>query len=97
MFRITINFPATLLAVVALSSGKYAPVLDPASASRRSTRQCLLGHRRNLQILRSATADEKKDIIAFIKSSKAVLPVTRWVVSAVSEGLAMWMISVTLI
>ena len=52
----------------ALSSGKYAPVLDPAN--EQEIYQAMLTGPQNMPKFsdRQLTADEKKDIIAFIKS-----------------------------
>lgn len=49
---------------------------------------------------RQLTADEKKDIIAFIKSTKETPSQGGWDLGGlgpVSEGMAMWIIGVTLV
>lgn len=84
----------------ALSSGKYAPVLDPAN--EQEIYQAMLTGPQNMPKFsdRQLTADEKKDIIAFIKSSKETPSPSGWSlggIGPVSEGLAMWIIGVTLV
>ncbi|STC68456.1 cytochrome bc1 complex diheme cytochrome c subunit [Corynebacterium pilosum] len=84
----------------ALSSGKYAPVLDPAN--EQEIYQAMLTGPQNMPKFsdRQLTADEKKDIIAFVKSSKETPSPSGYALGGlgpVSEGLAMWMIGVTLI
>ncbi|WIM69049.1 cytochrome c [Corynebacterium breve] len=84
----------------ALSSGKYAPVLDPAN--EQEIYQAMLTGPQNMPKFsdRQLTADEKKDIIAFIKSSKETPSPSGYALGGlgpVSEGLAMWMIGITLI
>nr|VDG63231.1 Cytochrome bc1 complex cytochrome c subunit [Streptococcus thermophilus] len=84
----------------ALSSGKYAPVLDPAN--EQEIYQAMLTGPQNMPKFsdRQLTADEKKDIIAFIKSAKETPSPSGWSlggIGPVAEGLAMWIIGVTLV
>ncbi|WP_297850716.1 c-type cytochrome [uncultured Corynebacterium sp.] len=84
----------------ALSSGKYAPVLDPAN--EQEIYQAMLTGPQNMPKFseRQLTADEKRDIIAFIKSSKETPSPGGWSlggIGPVAEGLAMWIIGVTLV
>lgn len=82
----------------ALSSGKYAPPLAPAS--EQEIYQAMLTGPQNMPKFsdRQLTADEKKDIIAFIKSAKETPSPAGWDLGGlgpVSEGLAMWIIGIT--
>lgn len=82
----------------ALSSGKYAPGLDPAN--EQEIYQAMLTGPQNMPKFsdRQLTADEKKDIIAFIKSSKETASPAGWGLGGlgpVSEALAMWLIGIT--
>ncbi|MCT1451523.1 MULTISPECIES: c-type cytochrome [unclassified Corynebacterium] len=84
----------------ALSSGKYAPYLDPAN--EQEIYQAMLTGPQNMPKFsdRQLTADEKRDIIAFIKSSKETPSPAGWAlggIGPVAEGLAMWIIGVTLV
>ena len=84
----------------ALSSGKYAPVLDPAN--EQEIYQAMLTGPQNMPKFsdRQLTADEKRDIIAFIKSAKETPSPSGWAlggIGPVAEGLAMWIIGVTLV
>ena len=84
----------------ALSSGKYAPVLDPAN--EQEIYQAMLTGPQNMPKFsdRQLSADEKKDIIAFIKSSKETPSPGGYGLGGlgpVSEGMAMWIIGVTLV
>lgn len=84
----------------ALSSGKYAPVLDPAN--EQEIYQAMLTGPQNMPKFseRQLTADEKKDIIAFIKSSKETPSPSGYSLGGlgpVSEGIAMWVIGITLV
>ena len=84
----------------ALSSGKYAPVLDPAN--EQEIYQAMLTGPQNMPKFsdRQLTADEKKDIIAFIKSAKETPSPGGWSLGGlgpVAEGMAMWIIGVTLV
>ena len=84
----------------ALSSGKYAPVLDPAN--EQEIYQAMLTGPQNMPKFsdRQLSADEKKDIIAFIKSTKETPSPGGWSLGGlgpVSEGIAMWMIGISLV
>ncbi|MDY5785363.1 cytochrome c [Corynebacterium sp.] len=84
----------------ALSSGKYAPPLDPAN--EQEIYQAMLTGPQNMPKFsdRQLTADEKKDIIAFIKSSKETPSPAGYALGGlgpVSEGIAMWVIGVSLV
>ena len=84
----------------ALSSGKYAPVLDPAN--EQEIYQAMLTCPQNMPKFsdRQLSADEKKDIIAFIKSTKETPSPGGWSLGGlgpVSEGIAMWMIGISLV
>ena len=84
----------------ALSSGKYAPFLDPAN--EQEIYQAMLTGPQNMPKFsdRQLTADEKRDIIAFIKSAKETPSPSGWAlggIGPVAEGLAMWIIGVTLV
>ena len=84
----------------ALSSGKYAPVLDPAN--EQEIYQAMLTGPQNMPTFsdRQLSADEKKDIIAFIKSTKETPSPGGWSLGGlgpVSEGIAMWMIGISLV
>ncbi|GAB3940494.1 c-type cytochrome [Corynebacterium tapiri] len=82
----------------ALSSGKYAPGLDPAN--EQEIYQAMLTGPQNMPKFsdRQLSADEKKDIIAYIKSAKETPNPGGWALGGlgpVSEGLAMWLIGLT--
>ena len=82
----------------ALSSGKYAPPLAPAS--EQEIYQAMLTGPQNMPKFsdRQLTADEKKDIIAYIKSANETPSPAGWDLGGlgpVSEGLAMWIIGIT--
>ena len=84
----------------ALSSGKYAPFLDPAN--EQEIYQAMLTGPQNMPKFsdRQLSADEKRDIIAFIKSAKETPSPSGWAlggIGPVAEGLAMWIIGVTLV
>ncbi|GAB2504424.1 Menaquinol-cytochrome c reductase cytochrome c subunit [Corynebacterium atrinae] len=84
----------------ALSSGKYAPTLDPAN--EQEIYQAMLTGPQNMPKFsdRQLSADEKKDIIAFIKASKETPSPGGWSLGGlgpVSEGMAMWFIGITLV
>ena len=84
----------------ALSSGKYAPALDPAN--EQEIYQAMLTGPQNMPKFsdRQLSADEKKDIIAFIKSTKETPSPGGYALGGlgpVSEGMAMWIIGVTLV
>lgn len=82
----------------ALSSGKYAPPLDPAN--EQEIYQAMLTGPQNMPKFseRQLTHDEKADIIAFIKDAKETPSSGGWSVGGlgpVAEGLAMWIIGIT--
>ncbi|RNE49511.1 cytochrome C [Corynebacterium alimapuense] len=84
----------------ALSSGKYAPGLDPAN--EQEIYQAMLTGPQNMPAFsdRQLSADEKKDIIAFIKNAKENPSPGGWSLGGlgpVNEGLAMWFIGITLV
>lgn len=77
----------------ALSSGKYAPVLDPAN--EQEIYQAMLTGPQNMPKFsdRQLTADEKKDIIAFVKNAKETPNPGGYGLGGlgpVSEGMLMW-------
>lgn len=81
-----------------LSSGKYAPPLAPAN--EQEIYQAMLTGPQNMPKFsdRQLTADEKKDIIAFIKSANETQSPAGWDLGGlgpVAEGLAMWIIGMT--
>src|SRR5699024_911233 len=81
----------------ALSSGKYAPILDPAN--EQEIYQAMLTGPQNMPKFsdRQLSADEKKDIIAFIKSTKETPSPGGYSLGGlgpVSEGLFMWGIGI---
>ena len=82
----------------ALSSGKYAPELAPAN--EQEIYQAMLTGPQNMPKFsdRQLTADEKKDIIAYIKSANETQSPAGWDLGGlgpVAEGLAMWIIGIT--
>ncbi|MGO1445400.1 cytochrome bc1 complex diheme cytochrome c subunit [Corynebacterium casei] len=82
----------------ALSSGKYAPPLDPAN--EQEIYQAMLTGPQNMPKFsdRQLTADEKKDIIAYVKSAGETPSPAGWNLGGlgpVAEGLAMWIIGIT--
>lgn len=81
----------------ALSGGKYAPVLDPAN--EQEIYQAMLTGPQNMPKFsdRQLTADEKKDIIAYIKSAKETPSQGGWGlggIGPVTEGMVMWFIGI---
>ncbi|MGO1902073.1 MAG: cytochrome bc1 complex diheme cytochrome c subunit [Corynebacterium casei] len=82
----------------ALSSGKYAPPLDPAN-EQEIYQAMLTGPQNMLKFSdRQLTADEKKDIIAYVKSAGETPSPAGWDLGGlgpVAEGLAMWIIGIT--
>jgi len=81
----------------ALSSGKYAPVLDPANEQQIYT--AMLSGPQNMPKFsdRQLTPDEKKDIIGYIKYATTTNPQGGYALGGfgpVSEGMAMWVIGV---
>lgn len=84
----------------ALSGGKYAPVLDPAN--EQEIYQAMLTGPQNMPKFsdRQLTADEKKDIIAFIKSAKETPSPGGWSLGGlgpVSEGMLMWLVGIVVL
>ncbi|HIW96635.1 MAG TPA: cytochrome c [Candidatus Corynebacterium gallistercoris] len=84
----------------ALSSGKYAPVLDPAN--EQEIYQAMLTGPQNMPKFsdRQLTADEKKDIIAYIKSAKETPNPGGFGlggIGPVTEGMAMWFIGIVVL
>lgn len=84
----------------ALSSGKFAPPLAPAS--EQEIYQAMLTGPQNMPKFsdRQLTADEKKDIIAYLKSAKETPSPAGWDLGGlgpVAEGLAMWIIGISLL
>lgn len=82
----------------ALSSGKYAPPLAPAN--EQEIYQAMLTGPQNMPKFsdRQLTADEKKDIIAYIKSAGETPSPAGWDlggIGPVAEGLAMWIIGIS--
>lgn len=82
----------------ALSSGKFAPELAPAS-EQEIYQAMLTGPQNMLKFSdRQLTADEKKDIIAYLKSAKETPSPAGWDLGGlgpVAEGLAMWIIGIS--
>lgn len=81
----------------ALSSGKYAPVLDPAN--EQEIYQAMLTGPQNMPKFsdRQLSAAEKKDIIAFIKSSSETPSPGGWSLGGlgpVAEGFFMWFVGI---
>lgn len=84
----------------ALSGGKYAPVLDPAN--EQEIYQAMLTGPQNMPKFsdRQLTADEKKDIIAFIKASKETPSPGGWSLGGlgpVAEGMFMWLVGIVVL
>lgn len=84
----------------ALSSGKYAPVLDPAN--EQEIYQAMLTGPQNMPKFsdRQLSADEKKDIIAFIKSAKETPNPGGWSlggIGPVTEGMFMWLVGIVVL
>ncbi|WP_181645872.1 cytochrome bc1 complex diheme cytochrome c subunit [Corynebacterium heidelbergense] len=81
----------------ALSGGKYAPELDPAN--EQEIYQAMLTGPQNMPKFsdRQLTADEKKDIIAYIKSAKETPNPGGYGLGGlgpVSEGMIMWFVGI---
>lgn len=81
----------------ALSSGKYAPVLS--HANEQEIYQAMVTGPQNMPKFsdRQLTADEKKDIIAFIKSAKETPSPGGWSlggIGPVTEGFFMWFVGI---
>ena len=84
----------------ALSSGKYAPYLDPAN--EQEIYQAMLSGPQNMPKFsdRQLSADEKKDIIAFIKYSKENPSPSGWDlggIGPVAEGMFMWLVGIVVL
>ncbi|WP_168195063.1 c-type cytochrome [Corynebacterium sp. sy039] len=84
----------------ALSSGKFAPVLDPAN--EQEIYQAMLTGPQNMPKFsdRQLTAEEKKDIIAFIKSAKETPSPAGWSLGGlgpVAEGMFMWLVGIVVL
>lgn len=83
----------------ALSSGKFAPALGPAN--EQEIYQAMLTGPQNMPKFsdRQLTADEKKDIIAFIKSQKETPSQGGYAlggIGPVTEGILMWCVGIVL-
>jgi len=81
----------------ALSSGKYAPTLDPAS--EQEIYQAMLTGPQDMPKFsdRQLTPDEKKDIIAFIKDTDSKVSPGGYTLGGlgpVTEGVAMWLVGI---
>ena len=81
-----------------LSSGKYAPPLAPAN--EQEIYPAMLTGPQNMPKFsdRQLSADEKKDLIAYIKSASETPSPAGWDLGGlgpVAEGLAMWIIGIT--
>lgn len=81
----------------ALSSGKYAPSLD--HANEQEIYQAMLTGPQNMPKFsdRQLSADEKKDIIAFVKSTKETPSPGGWSLGGlgpVAEGMFMWIVGI---
>lgn len=84
----------------ALSSGKYAPVLDPAN--EQEIYQAMLTGPQNMPKFsdRQLSADEKKDIIAYIKSAKETPSPSGWSLGGlgpVAEGMFAWLVGIVVL
>lgn len=84
----------------ALSSGKYAPPLAPAN--EQEIYQAMLTGPQNMPKFsdRQLTADEKKDIIAYIKSAEESPNPGGWGlggIGPVTEGMVMWFIGIVVL
>lgn len=84
----------------ALSSGKYAPVLDPAN--EQEIYQAMLTGPQNMPKFsdRQLSPEEKKDIIAFIKASKETPSQGGYGlggIGPVTEGLMMWLVGIVVL
>ncbi|MDU0478090.1 cytochrome c [Staphylococcus chromogenes] len=81
----------------ALSSGKYAPYLDPAN--EQEIYQAMLTGPQNMPKFsdRQLSEDEKKDIIAYIKAAKETPSPGGYALGGlgpVSEGMLMWLVGI---
>lgn len=84
----------------ALSSGKYAPVLDPAN--EQEIYQAMLTGPQNMPKFsdRQLSVDEKKDIIAFIKSTGETPSPGGWSLGGlgpVTEGMFIWIVGLAVL
>ncbi|AGP30553.1 cytochrome bc1 complex diheme cytochrome c subunit [Corynebacterium terpenotabidum] len=84
----------------ALSGGKYAPALD--SANEQEIYQAMLTGPQNMPKFsdRQLTADEKKDIIAYIKSSQETPSQGGYGlggIGPVTEGMLMWIVGIVVL
>ena len=84
----------------ALSSGKYAPYLDPAN--EQEIYQAMLTGPQNMPKFsdRQLSADEKKDIIAFIKAAKETPNPGGYGlggIGPVTEGMLMWLVGIVVL
>ena len=82
----------------ALSSGKYAPPLAPAN--EQEIYQAMLTGPQNMPKFsdRQLSADEKRDIVAYVKSATETPSPGGWDVGGlgpVAEGLLIWVVGVT--
>lgn len=81
----------------ALSSGKYAPILDPAN--EQEVYQAMLTGPQNMPKFtdRQLTPEEKKDVIAYIKSSGETQSPGGYALGGlgpVTEGVAIWLVGI---
>src|SRR5690606_23388709 len=81
----------------ALSSGKFAPPLDPASEQQIYT--AMLTGPQNMPKFsdRQLTPDEKRDIIAYVKDAAEAKDTDDWGLGGfgpATEGLAIWVIGI---
>ncbi|AOW94732.1 cytochrome C [Rhodococcus sp. WMMA185] len=81
----------------ALSSGKYAPVLDPANEQQIYT--AMVTGPQNMPKFsdRQLTVEEKKDIIAYVKQASEVKQPGGYGLGGLntaSEGIAMWVVGI---
>lgn len=84
----------------ALSGGKYAPALN--KANEQEIYQVMLNGSQNMPKFsdRQLTADEKKDIIAYIKSSKETPSQGGYGlggIGPVTEGMVMWIVGIVVL
>lgn len=82
----------------ALSSGKFAPILDPANEQQIYT--AMVTGPQNMPKFsdRQLTIEEKKDIIAYIKSASETKPPGGFGLGGfgpASEGIVMWVVGIT--
>ncbi|EPD69841.1 menaquinol-cytochrome c reductase cytochrome C subunit [Corynebacterium pyruviciproducens ATCC BAA-1742] len=84
----------------ALSSGKYAPGLDPAN--EQELYQAMLTGPQNMPKFsdRQLSENEKKDIIAYVKAAKETPNPGGWTIGGlgpVTEGMMMWIVGITVL